>query len=856
MRVRTMRSKINIRYVKLHKLRGKWAVVALVALGVGSLYLMQSSLVAHAATPTPTVRATTTAYAPCFPSGDDCFQPDTFSVAKPAGTLSTDRLIAIQYFWGPAQYVTTPAGFTKVAQSTATDPLITVFSAPGSVATPYNFTAWGYSTVAMSAISGADATNPITVTPVFGHGGPNVAAQVCPAITPTVDNTLLMCGAGTSSFPTRSYTAPAGMTMQANTATNAVDNTYVAVATQGLSGGANVSTGTRTLTANGSVSSLNAFSSVGVVVNPVPPPAPTGLKAYTGGANIALNWDANTPNVRQYNIYRNGTQIATTHPDTGAIDSKYYGDYYDDQSVSDGNLYNYKVQVINTGGQASPLSPVVGITHRATTTPLVSVTTPTGTTDLAPWANNIVIPEIKIWYPKLVKFLAENGYATYISLAMQFDPNYAGGGIAYTAADNHTMVLSADYFRANPWDVSSTIHETVHMIQDMHYYATERQPAWAQEGMADWGGVTYFNRAFGGAYAWNPPSPTSHYADGYEVSADFMQWISKTYNLPNFVRDLNLTTHNNAYDDNSFFLTRTGQTVEQLWKAYSGRNTSTHGAVYGVNGWCMESLNFGVDNGTPIDANTCSSNSNQEWLFDYNPGSTTTGSVRFQASSSAGTGPKCLDVSGAGTVHGTPVQLWDCNGGIAQQWQKRADGSWFNPNSGKCLDTNTPTAPTQIKARLQIWDCNGLAWQTWNGIVPMGQIINVQSGSNKCVDDQNYGTANANPIQIYDCLGNTAQQFHFVKNASNASGTYRAFGTKCMEVANLATANDTPVQIWDCNGGAQQEWTVWNNGTLRNTLSGKCLQPLGGNITNSTRMVVDDCDGRQIQGVTVPVYAP
>ncbi|MFD6984643.1 family 16 glycosylhydrolase, partial [Streptomyces sp. NPDC059956] len=33
-----------------------------------------------------------------------------------------------------------------------------------------------------------------------------------------------------------------------------------------------------------------------------------------------------------------------------------------------------------------------------------------------------------------------------------------------------------------------------------------------------------------------------------------------------------------------------------------------------------------------------------------------------------GTGGKCVDVAGAGTANGTPVQLYDCNGSAAQRW--------------------------------------------------------------------------------------------------------------------------------------------------------------------------------------------
>ncbi|KMS92175.1 chitinase, partial [Streptomyces regensis] len=36
---------------------------------------------------------------------------------------------------------------------------------------------------------------------------------------------------------------------------------------------------------------------------------------------------------------------------------------------------------------------------------------------------------------------------------------------------------------------------------------------------------------------------------------------------------------------------------------------------------------------------------------------------------------KCLDVAGANSADGTPVQLYDCNGTNAQQWTVGSDGT-------------------------------------------------------------------------------------------------------------------------------------------------------------------------------------
>ncbi|MFE7560655.1 ricin-type beta-trefoil lectin domain protein, partial [Kitasatospora sp. NPDC057500] len=61
---------------------------------------------------------------------------------------------------------------------------------------------------------------------------------------------------------------------------------------------------------------------------------------------------------------------------------------------------------------------------------------------------------------------------------------------------------------------------------------------------------------------------------------------------------------------------------------------------------------------------------------------------------------------------GTPVQLYDCNGSGAQQWRPRADGSLYNPMSGRCLDGYAYS--TTNGSPVLIWDCNGAANQVWH----------------------------------------------------------------------------------------------------------------------------------------------
>ncbi|MEU6196189.1 family 16 glycosylhydrolase [Streptomyces sp. NPDC047061] len=115
---------------------------------------------------------------------------------------------------------------------------------------------------------------------------------------------------------------------------------------------------------------------------------------------------------------------------------------------------------------------------------------------------------------------------------------------------------------------------------------------------------------------------------------------------------------------------------------------------------------------------------------------------------------KCVDVAGANTANGTPVDLYDCNGTAAQQWTVGSDGTVRA--LGKCLD--------------------------------------VTGG----------GTADGTTVQLYDCNGTAAQKWA----VSSANDIVNPQANKCLDVTGNNSANGTRLQIWTCTGGANQKWTV------------------------------------------------
>ncbi|MET7643630.1 ricin-type beta-trefoil lectin domain protein [Streptomyces sp. NPDC005426] len=113
---------------------------------------------------------------------------------------------------------------------------------------------------------------------------------------------------------------------------------------------------------------------------------------------------------------------------------------------------------------------------------------------------------------------------------------------------------------------------------------------------------------------------------------------------------------------------------------------------------------------------------------------------------------KCVDVAGASTANGTPVQLYDCNGTNAQQWEVGSDGSV--KALGKCLDVTS--AGTANGTAVQLWECNGSAAQRWT-VTAAHDIVNPQA--DKCLDVTGNSSANGTRLQIWTCTGAANQKW-------------------------------------------------------------------------------------------------
>jgi hypothetical protein len=130
------------------------------------------------------------------------------------------------------------------------------------------------------------------------------------------------------------------------------------------------------------------------------------------------------------------------------------------------------------------------------------------------------------------------------------------------------------------------------------------------------------------------------------------------------------------------------------------------------------------------------------------------------AAASAPTGPivagdngaKCADDSAFSSANGNKIQMWDCTGGVNQQWTVEPDGTL--QVYGKCMDITG--ANYGNGTLIELWTCNGGANQQWHAT--SGTLVNPASG--KCLDDPGSNTANGTQLVLWTCNGGSNQQWH------------------------------------------------------------------------------------------------
>lgn len=111
----------------------------------------------------------------------------------------------------------------------------------------------------------------------------------------------------------------------------------------------------------------------------------------------------------------------------------------------------------------------------------------------------------------------------------------------------------------------------------------------------------------------------------------------------------------------------------------------------------------------------------------------------------------------------------------------------------------------------------------------------VSAASGRCLDVPQSNTANGTQPVIWDCNGQSNQQWAVNGAALQALG-------KCLDAPLNATAG-AKVQLWDCNGGANQQWNLNSDGTVSSRQSGLCVDVNGNATANGTLVILWTCTG-------------
>jgi hypothetical protein len=139
--------------------------------------------------------------------------------------------------------------------------------------------------------------------------------------------------------------------------------------------------------------------------------------------------------------------------------------------------------------------------------------------------------------------------------------------------------------------------------------------------------------------------------------------------------------------------------------------------IRGIGEKCMDRVNDGRTDGTPVQLFTCKNNDNgaQLWIM-------VAGEIRADFISPKGEF-ECLDVDGTG--NGAHAIMMGCKGGATptQGWSiDFAHNTLVNQVSGRCLDATNGSSADHT--RLQLWDCIGGPNQQWK---PTYAPVRVQS---------------------------------------------------------------------------------------------------------------------------------
>ncbi|KAJ3238447.1 hypothetical protein HDU77_011513, partial [Chytriomyces hyalinus] len=134
------------------------------------------------------------------------------------------------------------------------------------------------------------------------------------------------------------------------------------------------------------------------------------------------------------------------------------------------------------------------------------------------------------------------------------------------------------------------------------------------------------------------------------------------------------------------------------------------------------------------------------------------------------------------------------------------------------------------------WDSTSCAEGSGSGSPPSDGAEVSFNNNGGCLDLYG-GGASGTRVNRWECLGNSNQRW-----TMRNDGTIRSSAQGlCLESAGVdTTVNGNPVRVWACTGGLNQQWD-YNGSQLRNRRAQKCIDNTNGISTNGNPLQLWDC---------------
>jgi hypothetical protein len=189
----------------------------------------------------------------------------------------------------------------------------------------------------------------------------------------------------------------------------------------------------------------------------------------------------------------------------------------------------------------------------------------------------------------------------------------------------------------------------------------------------------------------------------------------------------------------------------------------------------------------------------------------------------------CMDVKGANTANGTPVEAYPCNGYFNEQW--RMDGSAITGTGGYGAKTTCLAIVNGLAVLANPCPSAGAPIEFNLGVL--------EGGNGDCFDSQGkYGSGAQ--IAVTSCAFDASQTW-IVRDIVFTQPIPKKTASACIDVAGGATATGTAVNAASCTLGPSERWS-YVSGALQ-SYDTASTGPVCLDVNALLNVVVNPCNG-------------